>query len=124
MINFFTHDTTRNSFKNIPVLFVETPNNQDEARTFGGSFGFSGKHIFSRFGLSYYCYYSFIDGDLNNEQLPFAAKHTVKTGLTFTLGDFSISPRYAYRTETFSLIEDSEGSLVLCSRWRLGSDYC
>lgn len=112
LINFYTQDTVRDSFKGIPIQYAQTASNQGAARTFGGTFGFNGKSMLGENEWSYYCYYSIVEGDRNEEQLPFAARHTVKAGMTLSFGNFSITPQYIYRTSTFSLVQDGEGNYI------------
>ncbi len=112
LINYFTADPTRNSFQGVPVYFVETPNNVDAATTYGVTLGISGNNSFGNSQLSYYAFYSYIDGELNGEQLPYTAQNTFKIGVTFSNKRFSISPRIISRSVSYSLAKDGDGNFI------------
>ena len=112
LINYFTPDFSRSSFQNVPVNFVETPNNVDVATTFGGTLGVTAIQEIGDFRLNYYLFYTFMDGELSGEQLPYTAQNTLKAGITFSGKRFSISPRVIARSVSYSQVPDGDGGYI------------
>lgn len=113
VINYFTADNTRNSFQGHPVFFVETPSNTGQLITYGGTARIEYKYEISpesRFNV--HVYYTFMDGLLDEEKVPYTAKHTVRLGMTYYSNRFVFSPRASYRTASFSILQDNDGNTI------------
>jgi len=103
---------TDQEFHNIPVAYIQRPINKGMANTYGGTVMLRYKINFSEAELNSYLAYTFIDGDIDGNHLPFSAKHTVKGGLDICLNNISLSPRFIYRSESkHRSIKDENGKI-------------
>lgn len=96
-----TEGFTGEYFHNIPVGYLQRPVNKGTASTYGGTVKLNYKTDFSSFLLSSYVAYSYIDGEIEGKQLPFAAKHSVKAGVSATIRKLTLSTRFQYRSESY-----------------------
>ncbi len=104
---------TGQSFHGINVGFIQRPVNKGSAITYGGTVKVKAKADISSFVLSSYLAYSYIDGNIEGGQLPFAAKNTIKGGTSISVRRIDFSTRFIYRDESYHRsIRDAEGKLV------------
>ena len=67
----------------------------------------------SKAELSSYLAYTFVDGDIDGNHIPFSAKNTIKGGLDINMNNISISPRFIYRSESkHRSIKDEDGEIL------------
>lgn len=92
---------TDETFHNIPVDYLQRPVNKGTSSTYGGTIKLNYKTDFSSFLLSSYVAYSYIDGEIEGQQLPFAAKHSVKAGISTTVRKLTFSTRFQYRSKSY-----------------------
>ena len=92
---------TGESFKGIPVDYVTRRVNEGFANTYGGTVLLDWRYQYgSLFNLNAHIAYSLVNGKIDDDNLIYAAKHGIKSGFTFNILDFSISPRLIYRSKS------------------------
>jgi len=100
-------------FHGVPVGIVERPVNKGTANSYGGSVRLNYKKNWQAVVLNSYLAYTFIDGEIDGKYLPLAAKNTIKGGTDLNIKDFSLSPRFIYRSESYHRsLKDAEGNPV------------
>ncbi len=105
--------STEETFQGVPVDFAQIPRNKGEAESYGGTFRINGKYQTGKMHTNAYAAYTYSDGEMDGNPLPYSAKHTVKFGIDFSYGKFSISPRGLYRSPSkHSLVFDENGDPV------------
>lgn len=94
-------------FKGVQVGFAQSPVNEGDLETYGGTFRIDGLFKFGQSFLNYFVAYSYSDGTLTTadgreiDTLSYSAQNTVKAGIDFVWKNLSISPRLIYRGETY-----------------------
>ncbi len=103
------------SFKGVPVDFAERPVNRGQATAFGGTARLTTLFKTGSATIKVSAAYSFSDGDIDNEQLTYSAKHTLKAGLEATIGRLSLAPRLLYRSRSYQQLYHREKSDIYSS---------
>jgi outer membrane receptor protein involved in Fe transport len=105
-------DTTL-SFQGIEVDEANIPINKGEGETYGGTFRANAKYQIGDMELGGYGAYSYSDGEIEGEPIPYSAKHTIKAGIDAKIWKITGSLRGIYRTESkHSLVFDENGDPV------------
>ena len=103
-INKFAQNTDIESFKDVPIGFVETAINEGTATIYGGSARMDAVYnLANGMGLNLYAGYALTAGNTNNGPLLFAAKHQIRAGMEVNHMRFSFSPRIIFRSKTQGL---------------------
>ncbi|MFC2098829.1 TonB-dependent receptor plug domain-containing protein [Bacteroidota bacterium] len=101
------------SFKGIPVGIIERPVNKGNAISYGGTARLDFKKNWSALTLNSHLAYTFVDGEIDGRQIPFAARHTVKALVDLDFKRFSTSLRYIHRSESYHRsLKDASGNLM------------
>jgi iron complex outermembrane receptor protein len=104
---------TGQSFKGIPVGIVERPVNRGSAQSYGGTARLDYRKNWSSLSLNAYIAYTFVDGEIDDRQIPFTAQNTVKSVVDVNLLRISVSLRYLYRSESYHRsLKDASGNLI------------
>ncbi|HAE37248.1 MAG TPA: hypothetical protein DCG57_01265 [Candidatus Riflebacteria bacterium] len=103
------------TFKGKPVDTIAHWSNLGEGRAYGGSLRLDAVKNYHNYTLNYYGAFTYSNGDIAGEPLPYSAKHSVKAGLTFKNRRFTASPRLIYQGRSYNQLKDAQGS-------RLSSD--
>lgn len=103
------------TFKGKPVDTLAHWSNLGEARAYGGTARLDAVKNYENFTLSYYGAFTYSNGDIAGEPLPYSAKHSIKAGLTFKNRRFTVSPRVIYQGRSYNQLKDAQGN-------RLSSD--
>ena len=113
LISLQEQDVTINTFKGVPVGFIETSQNQGESTTYGLSIHSSLRLLKTpNARINYYAAYDFSDGYISilqsdgsfvERDLTLSARHTVKSGLDFNYHNLSGSIRMLYRSKSKSV---------------------
>jgi iron complex outermembrane receptor protein len=104
LTNIITSEVNANltEFKGIPVSTIVTRTNQGESLTYGGTLQITSfLKVNSKINLNPYLAYSYSDGDLDGNILPYTAKHTIKGGIDIKLWNVLFSTRGLYKTRTY-----------------------
>ena len=113
LINKFAQNSEIDSFKDIPIGFIETAANEGSANIYGTTGRVDAVYnLQNGLGLNFYAGYSFTGGDSNGEDLLFAAKHHFRAGMELNHSKFSISPRVIYRNKSFGSPRDENGNPI------------
>jgi iron complex outermembrane receptor protein len=97
-------------FQGVNVGGAERPINHGEATTYGFTVKLDSYHELGKLKLQGYLAYSYSDGDIDSNPLPYSAQNTVKAGVMMKYGKFSLNPRVIYRSATtHSTEKDSNG---------------
>ena len=111
LINKFAQNTDINSFKGVPIGFIETAINEGTANIYGSSARIDAVYnLQNGLAFNFYIGYSFTDGDSKGETLLFAAKHHFRAGMELNHARFSISPRVIFRSASFGTLNFETGS--------------
>lgn len=105
-------DTANQYFKGIPVADVQTLVNKGIAHANGGSLRVDSLWKTGPVMLNFYGSYSYSDGDVQDDVLPFSARNTVKAGMDLTYRKLSISPRLVHRSKTYLPRKDASGNPI------------
>ena len=101
------------SFKGIPVTIVERPVNSGSAYSYGGTARLDYRKNWSSVSLNAFLAYTFVDGEIDERQIPFTAQNTVKSVVDFNFRRISASLRYLYRSESYHRsLRDAAGNLL------------
>ena len=104
---------TGQTFKGIPVNIIERPVNRGHAYSYGGTARMDFKKSWSNFTLNSFLAYTFIDGEIDGIQIPFTARHTIKSVIDLNFNRFSASARFIYRSKSYHRsLKDDEGNLM------------
>ncbi len=104
---------TGQSFKGIPVSIIERPVNKGTAYTYGATARIDFKKNWKSFTINSFLAYTFVDGEIDGRQIPFAAQNTVKAVLDLNFKRISASIGYLYRSESFHRsLRDASGNLL------------
>jgi iron complex outermembrane receptor protein len=104
---------TGEEFHGIPVDYMQRPINKGKAKTYGGTAMLSYKMTLSKLKLNSYLAYSYVNGDVDGEHIPFSAENTIKGGIDIKLNSISFSPRFIYRSESkHRSIRDENGDIL------------
>ncbi|MBF0406181.1 MAG: TonB-dependent receptor [Candidatus Riflebacteria bacterium] len=95
-----------------PVKSIQSAGNRGEARTYGGSLRIDSLKKFRQLRVNSYLAYSYSNGDLDGEMLPFSARHSIKAGASFIKGKWTFSPRLIYQGRSYSQAKDSQGKFT------------
>jgi iron complex outermembrane receptor protein len=99
------------TFQGVNMGDVERAYNSGEAKTYGFTFKIDSYHEFGKLKLQSYLAYSYSDGEVDSNPLPYSAKNTVKAGVMVKYGKLSFNPRLIYRSETTHSTEtDANGN--------------
>jgi outer membrane receptor for ferrienterochelin and colicin len=99
-------------FKGVPVGAVERAVNKGSATTYGGTVRVDAKSNLGTGTLNYYMAYSYSDGKLDENPIPYTSQSTVKGGIDGIFGHFRFSPRVTYRSGSYhSTNTDTLGNL-------------
>ncbi|WP_083926984.1 TonB-dependent receptor plug domain-containing protein [Colwellia piezophila] len=82
------------------IAFTQSKVNAGEISNHGFDAGFRLRRQISNWQADYWLYYSYVDGELNDERLPLTVDHMIKSGLTLSKGNWYITPTIIYRSET------------------------
>jgi outer membrane receptor for ferrienterochelin and colicin len=106
---------TGQSFKGIPVATIERPINEGHTISYGGTARMDFRRNWQTFTLNSFLAYTFIDGEIGGEQIPYTAQNTVKSVSDLNFNRFSVSVRLIYRSRSYHRsIRDDSGNLVSC----------
>jgi outer membrane receptor for ferrienterochelin and colicin len=97
-------------FRGIDIDFVERPSNRGEAYTYGFTLKADTYHEVGKVKLQGYVIYSYSDGEVDSNPLPFSAKNTIKAGLMAKYKKFSINPRVIFRSKSLHTTEKDEAN--------------
>ncbi|MCP4218217.1 MAG: TonB-dependent receptor, partial [bacterium] len=101
------------TFRGIYVDFAERPVNKGEATAYGGTVRLDTLLKKGKLTVNGYAFYSLSDGDVDGEQLPHSAKHTVKAGVEMTYKKFSLFANLNYRSKSFhATLTDAMGNYL------------
>ena len=104
---------TGQEFHGIPVSIIERPVNKGTARSYGGTLRMNIKQDWQTMIFNSYLAYTYIDGQIEGNQIPFTAKNTIKGGIDLNFNRFSISSRFIYRSKSYHRsLKDTEGNPV------------
>jgi iron complex outermembrane receptor protein len=104
---------TGQSFKGIPVSIVERPVNSGSAFSYGGTARLDVRKNWSTLSLNAFIAYTFVDGEIDDRQIPFTAQNSVKTLVDFNFQRISASIKYLYRSESYHRsLKDASGNLL------------
>jgi outer membrane receptor protein involved in Fe transport len=99
------------TFKGVPLQVAVKPQNVGVAHFYGGSVGSSVFHYTSFGRFSYNASYAYSNGDMNRtdvswKTIPFSARHTVKAGVDYVQGRWSVSPKLLFRSASYHAWND------------------
>jgi iron complex outermembrane receptor protein len=98
-------------FKGVNVQVVETPTNSGNAYTYGFTTKIDLHQQIGMLKLQSYAAYSYSDGKTDGAPLAYSAKNTIKAGVLFKIGKFSIDPRMIYRSASLQgFVKDSDNN--------------
>lgn len=101
------------TFKGIPVTVIERPVNRGSSYAYGGTARLDIRKNWSSLNLNAFLAYTFVDGEIDDRQIPFTAQHTIKGVLDFNFNRIGASVRYIYRSESYHRsLKDAEGNLL------------
>jgi iron complex outermembrane receptor protein len=104
---------TGQTFKGIPVTIIERPVNRGSAYSYGGTARLDLRKNWSSFSLNAFLAYTFVDGEIDDRQIPFTAQNTVKGVVDLNFRRISTSVRYVYRSESYHRsLTDAAGNLL------------
>ncbi|TAH19506.1 MAG: hypothetical protein EAZ08_08430 [Cytophagales bacterium] len=86
----------------LPVTTLETNINKGKSDVYGLTTKLNYLQKFSYFSINAQVAYSFVNGDIDGQDLLYAAKHTVKASLDISGARFSIAPRLIFRSASNS----------------------
>jgi outer membrane receptor for ferrienterochelin and colicin len=111
---------TGEEFHGIPVDYIQRPINNVNSHSYGGTVKLNLKSSINKLRLNSYLAYSFIDGEISGQSLPYAAKNTVKGGIDVNYHSLSFSPRFIYRGSSYHWsIKDENGNRLECKPYTL-----
>lgn len=88
-------------FHGIPVDYIQRPINNLNSKSYGGTIKLNVKSNINTIRLNTYLAYSFVDGEIGDQSLPFSAKNTIKGGTDINYKSFSISPRFIHKGRSY-----------------------
>lgn len=94
----------------LPVTTLETNVNKGKSTVYGLTTKVNYLQKFNYFSINAQLAYSFIDGDIDNQDLLYTAKHTVKASLDISGARFSIAPRLIFRSPSNSRLTNPNDS--------------
>jgi iron complex outermembrane receptor protein len=94
----------------VPVSRLETNINRGQSTIYGGTAKINYLQKFNFLTLNALIAYSYIDGNIDNQPLLYAAKHTVKASFDISNPRFSISPRVIFRSKSNSRLTNPNDS--------------
>jgi outer membrane receptor for ferrienterochelin and colicin len=101
------------TFKGIPVTIVERPVNSGSAYSYGGTARLDYRKNWSSVSLNAFLAYTFVDGEIDERQIPFTAQNTVKSIVDVNLFRISASLKYLYRSKSYHRsLRDASGHLL------------
>jgi outer membrane receptor for ferrienterochelin and colicin len=104
---------TGQTFKGIPVAIIERPVNRGSAISYGGTARLDFRKNWTLFSLNAFLAYSFVDGEIDDKQIPFTARHTIKGVVDFNFRRINASARYLHRSESYHRsLRDASGNLL------------
>ena len=104
---------TGESFKGIPVTIIERPVNRGSAHSYGCTARLDFRKNWSSLSLNAFIAYTFVDGEIDDRQIPFTAQNTVKSAVDINFHRFSSSLRYLHRSESYHRsLRDDSGNLL------------
>lgn len=86
----------------LPVTTLETNVNKGKSDVYGLTTRLNYLQKFTYFSINAQVAYSFVNGDIDNQALLYAAKHTIKASLDISGARFSIAPRLIFRSASNS----------------------
>lgn len=107
-------------FKGVPVGFAEIPVNSGLAILKGGTAKLDALLKIGEANVTAYAAYSYSAGKIEDDNgaiirnnVPFSAKHTLKSGMEVTYGKLSFSPRLIMRSKSFHpILQDDSGDFL------------
>jgi outer membrane receptor for ferrienterochelin and colicin len=101
------------TFKGIPVSIIERPANKGQSVSYGGTGRIDLRRSWTNLTLNSFLAYTFVDGEIDERQIPFAAQNTVKAVFDLNFNRISASARFIYRSESFHRsLTDEAGNLM------------
>lgn len=102
--------TGAGTFKTIPVDTVGIWTNRGSARVYGSTLRLDTRTMLGRYTVGSYAAYSWSDGEIDGEFLPYSARSSVKAGLDVSRGRWSLSPRLVYQSRSYNKTLDAQGN--------------
>ena len=100
-------------FKGIEVEAAEVPTNQGNATTYGGTFQAIYYKKVGDWRVHTNLAYSYSDGELNGQQLPLSARHTLRLVSELSYKNFDFTPSILYRSTSYHTnFEDDNGNAL------------
>ncbi|HEC44686.1 MAG TPA: TonB-dependent receptor [Bacteroides sp.] len=100
-------------FKGIPVAIIERPVNKGRAYSYGGTAKLDFKKSWSTLTLNSFLAYSYADGEIDGQQIPYTAQNTIKAAIDLNFKRLSTSTRFIYRSESYHRnIKDQAGNRI------------
>lgn len=99
------------TYLGVPVATLGTWTNQGSSKNFGGTIRLDGKTYRGPLSIGYYLAYTYSDGDINGNFLPYNAMRSMRAGLDFKRGQWSISPRVRYQSKSYNMARDANGNM-------------
>jgi outer membrane receptor protein involved in Fe transport len=104
---------TGQSFKGVPVNIIERPVNHGNAKSYGGTARMNYKKSWPALTLNAMLAYTFTDGKIDERQIPFTARNTVKSIVDINYRRLSASARFNYRSKSYHRsLRDADGALM------------
>jgi iron complex outermembrane receptor protein len=104
---------TGQRFKGIPVTIIERPVNRGSAHSYGGTARLDFRKNWSSLSLNAFIAYTFVDGEIDDRQIPFTAQNTIKSAVDLNFRRISASLQYLHRSESYHRsLRDTAGNLL------------
>lgn len=94
---------------NLEATRLEMSVNRGESEIHGGTARLNYLFRIGALTFNNYAAYTYINGDIDNEELLYTAKHTVKSGFELYAGRVSFAPRMIWRSSSNSGLVDGAG---------------
>ncbi|MBF0544347.1 MAG: TonB-dependent receptor [Candidatus Riflebacteria bacterium] len=98
------------TYLNEPVKEIETAANRGNARTYGGTIRLDSLQSFKHCDVNSFVAFTYSNGDLAGEPLPFSSRTSIKAGSSLICGKWTFSPRLIHQARSFSQTKDSQGN--------------
>ncbi|MFZ2958084.1 MAG: TonB-dependent receptor [Candidatus Ozemobacteraceae bacterium] len=93
-----------------PVRMLETAGNRGNARSYGGTLRLDSLQKYKRLEVNSYLAFTYSNGDLDGEMLPYSARTAIKAGCSLIQGRWTFSPRFIHQGRSYSQEKDSQGN--------------
>lgn len=110
-------------FKGKPVDTLAHWGTLGKARTYGGSLRFDALKNYREYTLNYFGAFTYSNGDIAGQPLPYSAKHSLKGGLTFRNNRLTVSPRLIYQGRSYNQLKDALGRRISSDPYTVANLY-